>query len=764
MKFIRFCLLVCALACLPAWTQPAPSSQTGKASELNLTATEKAWLNAHPVIRVGMDPDYAPYEWVDKDGQYVGLAVDYLRRMEPVLGVRFDIVKGKSWVEAIEMSKRGELDLLSSIVKTPERAKFLAFSEPYRNLQTVIIDHGQGGFIGSLAQLTGQRVVVEKGYFTQELLTQDHPDIQLVIASSTQEALSLLLDGKADAYVGDLGATNYAIKKTGRNNLRFSGQTEYQSQHRFAAAKANTELASLLNKAMATIPADETAALFNRWMGLQIVQGIQTETLLKYGSGLALLFLLFGYWVYRLHREINDRKAGEARIHSILDTSLDAVISMNAQGQITDWNTRAETMFGWTKSEALGRMLDETVIPPQHRAAHRHGLARFMKTQESHVLNRRVEMTALRRNGEEFPIDLSISFLKKGDTTEFNAFIADTSERQQRTDKLLELTTRLKESETLYRLLTEDAMDVLWRTDCDLHITYISPADERVRGYRADEVIGRHVFDMFTPEGVATVKQVMQQRLVMEQDGTQAGVMTFEVQHRCKDGRLLWGEVLSKPERDASGAITGYHGITREITERKHMQDQVRQLAFYDPLTQLPNRRLLNDRLSQAMAAGKRTGCHGALMVLDLDNFKSLNDAHGHLVGDLLLIEVARRLSACVREMDTVARFGGDEFVVMLSELSSDRVASVSQAGLIAEDIRLSLSAPYRLDIRPEASPETTSAYTVEHHCTASIGVFVFMGTETSQTEVLKQADAAMYQAKDAGRNLVRLNALSTHP
>jgi diguanylate cyclase (GGDEF)-like protein/PAS domain S-box-containing protein len=625
----------------------------------------------------------------------------------------------------------------------------------------VIIDRGQGGFIGSLAQLAGQRVVVEKGYFTQELLSKDHPDIQLLIAGSTQEALSLLMDGKAEAYVGDLDTINYAIRKTGRPSLRFSGQTEYQSQHHFAVTNANTALVLLLNKAMVTIPKNETNAIFNRWMGLRIVQGVQTETLLKYGTGLTLLFLCFSYWVYRLRREIGYRKAGEARIHSILETSLDAVISMNAQGQITDWNARAETMFGWAKSEILGRMLDETIIPPRHRPAHRLGLARFLKTKETHVLNQRVEMTALRRNGEEFPIDLSISALKKGGTTEFNAFIADTSERRQRADKLQELTSQLKESETLYRLLTEDAMDVIWRTDCALHITYISPADERLRGYRADEVIGRHVFDMFTPAGVAVITQVMHQRQVTEQDGTQAGVMTFEVQHRCKNGRLLWGEVFSKPERDASGAITGYHGITREITERKEMQDQLRQLAFYDPLTQLSNRRLLNDRLSQAMAAGKRTGCHGALMVLDLDNFKSLNDAHGHLVGDLLLIEVARRLTACVREMDTVARFGGDEFVVMLSELSPDSAASASQAGRIAEEIRISLSEPYRLDISPDASPETTSAYTVEHHCTASIGVVVFMDSQTSQTDVLKQADALMYQAKDAGRNLVRLNGAS---
>ena len=144
-------------------------------------------------------------------------------------------------------------------------------------------------------------------------------------------------------------------------------------------------------------------------------------------------------------------------------------------------------------------------------------------------------------------------------------------------------------------------------------------------------------------------------------------------------------------------------------------------------------------------------------MVLDLDNFKSLNDTHGHLAGDMLLIEAARRLTSCVREMDTVARFGGDEFVVMLSNLSSDKSESTSQAASIAEKIRSSLSAPYRLTIRNEAMRETV----VEHQCTASIGVVLFINSEMSPDDILKWADTAMYQAKEAGRNLVRFYDLN---
>jgi diguanylate cyclase (GGDEF)-like protein len=196
----------------------------------------------------------------------------------------------------------------------------------------------------------------------------------------------------------------------------------------------------------------------------------------------------------------------------------------------------------------------------------------------------------------------------------------------------------------------------------------------------------------------------------------------------------------------------GFVTIYIDITERKRMEEQVRHLAFYDVLTSLPNRRLLDDRLAQTMAASKRSGLYGALMFLDLDNFKPLNDVHGHVVGDLLLIEVAKRLKGCIRETDTVARFGGDEFVVMLNELNTDKDLSIRQAEVIAEKIRSRLGEPYLLSVKREGQAEAC----VEHLCTVSIGVSLFINHEASPDDMLKWADAAMYQAKDAGRNSIR--------
>ena len=320
-----------------------------------------------------------------------------------------------------------------------------------------------------------------------------------------------------------------------------------------------------------------------------------------------------------------------------------------------------------------------------------------------------------------------------------------------------ERTQALHESEALYRLLTEDTLDVIWKTDSDLCVTYISSADERLRGYKAEEVVGHHVFEMFTDEGVATVKKILRENRQPAQSATQVGFLTFQVQHRCKDGRLLWGEILSKPERDEQGEITGYHGITREITVRKLLEEQVHQLAFHDPLTNLPNRRLLVDRLSQAMASSKRSACYGALMFLDLDRFKALNDTHGHEAGDFLLLEVTGRLKNCVREVDTVSRFGGDEFVVLLAELDTDYRLSKLHAQVIAERIRVSLTEPYVLALRNEGKDDSP----VEHGCSASIGVVMFINHDASEEDVLKWADAAMYQAKGAGRNVIRFHEVA---
>jgi diguanylate cyclase (GGDEF)-like protein/PAS domain S-box-containing protein len=272
---------------------------------------------------------------------------------------------------------------------------------------------------------------------------------------------------------------------------------------------------------------------------------------------------------------------------------------------------------------------------------------------------------------------------------------------------------------------------------------------ENIFGYAASEVIGKPLQVLIPDDRLNEEPEILARISRGER------VEHFETVRLCKNGRLVDISATISPVIDSQGNIIGISKIARDISERKLIEQQVRQMAFYDALTKLPNRRLLNDRLSQTLSASNRSGCYGALMFLDLDNFKPLNDTHGHAVGDLLLIEAANRLKNCVREVDTVARFGGDEFVVMLNELHEAESESTSQARLVAEKIRDALSAPYRLTPSPAHQPHSA----IEHCCTASIGVVLFIHHQASQDEILKCADIAMYQAKEAGRNSIRFFA-----
>lgn len=585
-----------------------------------LTQNEKNWIETHPIIKVGVDKDYAPYEWLENE-EYKGLAVDYMKRIEKIVGIEFQIVKNKSWNEIINMAKNGEIDMITSIVQTPERSKYLNFTEFYRKCPVIIIDRGNNGFIGGLKYLNNKKVSIEKDYFMEEILRTNYPNIKLQVVDSTKKALELANSGEVDAYVGDLGLADYLIKKNNLSNLRFSGQTEYFSDQGFAVTKNNSELLSILNKAVKSLPEDETENMFNYWLSVE--RGIDIKTIVFYIIGITFILLSIIYWVYRLRSEINQRKIIE---------------------------------------------------------------------------------------------------------------------------------DKLKQSESLYRQLTEDVNDVIWKVNTNFIVTYISPADERFRGFNASEVIGKSIFELFTDESIILLNEKLKERFELLQKGNKLPPLKIELQHKCKNGTIIWGEILSKQEFDENGNIIGYHGITREITERKKLQEKIEQLAYCDTLTKLPNRRSLEDKINFIMSKSERSQKYCALVFIDLDNFKPLNDTYGHNVGDILLIEVANRLKSSIRKLDAVARIGGDEFVIVLDEFDEDIKTSKENIFKVVEKIRINLAQPYKFSIINEDKENID----IVHHCTASIGICMFKGEQESSINIFKCADSAMYEAKESGRNTIK--------
>ncbi|MBU1692201.1 MAG: diguanylate cyclase [Gammaproteobacteria bacterium] len=327
-----------------------------------------------------------------------------------------------------------------------------------------------------------------------------------------------------------------------------------------------------------------------------------------------------------------------------------------------------------------------------------------------------------------------LEFDAQGNPVKMHGTIQDITERKQGETELRIAATAFESQEGM---VITDANSVILR---------VNRAFTEITGYTAEDAVGQ------TPRLLKSGRHNEAFYTEMWSSIKRTGSWQGEIWDRRKNGEIYPKWLTITAVKSDDGTITHYVGAHTDISSRKVAEDVIKRMAFYDPLTQLPNRRLLNDRLSQAMAASTRSGHYGALMFLDLDNFKQLNDTHGHRAGDLLLIEAANRLNHCVREMDTVARFGGDEFVVVLSDLTADKAESASQVKIVAEKIRITLSEPYLLNISHDGKADTM----IEHHCTASIGVVMFIDHAGSQDDILKWADVAMYQAKEAGRNLIR--------
>jgi diguanylate cyclase (GGDEF)-like protein/PAS domain S-box-containing protein len=303
----------------------------------------------------------------------------------------------------------------------------------------------------------------------------------------------------------------------------------------------------------------------------------------------------------------------------------------------------------------------------------------------------------------------------------------------------------LRTSECRYRRLFETAQDGILLLNADTaQIEDVNPYLIELLGYSHAEFLGKKLWE------VGSFADIAQSKEMFAELQTKGYVRYDDLPLKTKEGARIQVEFVSN-SYDCGGTKVIQCNI-RNITERKRVEGKIYDLAYHDSLTQLPNRRHLKDRLEQTMVASKRSGRYGALMFLDMDNFKPLNDTHGHDVGDLLLVEVARRISSCVREMDIVARFGGDEFMVMLAELDVDKDKSATQAAIVAEKIRAFLAEPYVLKFDKVG----TEKLPIEHHFTSSIGVVMFINHDGSADDIVKWADLAMYRAKNAGRNLIR--------
>jgi diguanylate cyclase (GGDEF)-like protein/PAS domain S-box-containing protein len=407
------------------------------------------------------------------------------------------------------------------------------------------------------------------------------------------------------------------------------------------------------------------------------------------------------------------------RLGTTLASITDAFVTLDRDGRLTYVNTESERLLRRESRNLLGQPIWKALDDNPHGPLRQNLVAALGST--THL-----EFEVFCTVPDKW-LELRVYPFEEG----LAVYLRDVSERRQSQEQLLLLQTSISRLNDIVLITEAGAIDAPGP-----HIVFVNDAFERHTGYSRDEVIGR------TPrllQGQRTQRAELDRiRLALQQ----AQPVRAELINYKKDGTPFWLELDIVPVDYFNRGLTHWVAVARDITQRKASEEEIEHLAFYDTLTQLPNRQLLMSNLRLALSHTENPDKNGALMFIDLDNFKMLNDTRGHATGDLLLQKVAARLNSCVRLRDTVARLGGDEFVVLLEDLGDDAQLALAKAKIVAQKVLAALCEPCDL-----------AGYDYDGTC--SIGITLFNQHQQSVGDLLKQADLAMYQAKAAGRNAI---------
>ena len=411
--------------------------------------------------------------------------------------------------------------------------------------------------------------------------------------------------------------------------------------------------------------------------------------------------------------------ASREKLRRVVDAAAEALVQIDSTGLINGWSRQATLIFGWSEDEAIGQNMDELIIPHRYREAHRRGMRHYLDSGQGTALNHRIALAALHRDGHEFPIELTLlDPIEIDGRIEFCGLVRDTTEQHEHAAE-----QRL--SAMVYQVIGE----AILVADHNNRIIAVNPAFTALTGYSEQEVIARSTNLLKSGrQGAAFYRQMWQ---ALEATGRWQG----EIWNRKKNGDIYAEWLMINTIYDDNGEVLRRVAMFSDITEKKRAEATIWRQANYDPLTDLPNRNLFQDRLQQELKGLRSKDKMLALMLIDLDNFKEINDTLGHSLGDLLLVEAARRISRCVREGDTVARLGGDEFAIVLANL--DDAVRIEQ---VAQMILREIARPYRLgkDIA---------------HLSTSVGIALYPADAEDIESLIRSADQAMYAAKARGRN-----------
>ncbi|MEI7842310.1 MAG: diguanylate cyclase [Gallionellaceae bacterium] len=702
------------LVTLTGFAQPAPS----------VAAT---------AVTVVMDDNYPPYIQRNEDGLLSGYLVDIWALWERKTGVRVNLV-ATDWAKAQGLMNAHQAEVIDTIFETPERMKKLDFSLPYAAIPVSIYTHISIAGITDLKSLRGFSVGVKKGDACIDKLTSAGINT-FQLFDSYQALIQGAIEQKVRVFCIDEPPANYLIYRSqAESNFRKAFSLYTGDFHR-AVHKGDVATYKLVESGFSKMSSRELEDLHSKWMGSSLDK-IPYAKYLRIGLGaLALLVLISIIWVWMLRRKVRQktielvaqqRELIESRnlLMTIIDTIPMRVFWKNRELNYLGCNTAFAKDSGMNSSNEVVGKNDFQMGWASQAERYRADDEGVMSSGKAKLSYDEPQTTP---GGSLIWLRTSKVPLKDlaGETVGLLGTYEDITERKENEETV-------RRSEERFRFMLENS-------PIAVRISNIATSQVVFANQRYAELIESKASQVNGVNPRQFYANPTDYDEVIEQlgRGEQVTNRLIELHIPGDHAKTKW--VLASYVRVEYQNESDVLGWFYDISDRKKMEEQVQHMAHYDALTDLPNRTLFSDRLHQALAIAKRDQSHLAVMFIDLDKFKPVNDTLGHDVGDLLLKSVAQRIQECLRESDTVARIGGDEFIVLLPTIEAEQ-----DAFRVAEKIRFSLNQPFAL---------------ADHQLdiSSSIGISIYPEHGVEELQLIKNADVAMYFAKSGGRDNVKI-------
>jgi len=718
-RSIRFVLLV-AIVFSSLFIDPlahASERQAGVSAPAVVVQVQK------DMLVVGSEQDYPPFATGMTDATAGGFTVELWKAVADEAGLNYTI-RVLPFHQLLQEFKDGKIDVLINLAHSEERHRFADFTVPHVVVHGAVFVRKGESNIRTEDDLAGKSIIVLNADLGHDYALSKSWGKQLVPVDTTAEGFQLLASGKYDAMLLSKLAGMQTLQTLKITNVEaIKAKAGFSQKFAFAVHEGQSELLDRINEGMALTKSNGTYnTLYEKWFGIYETKEVGLRDLLKYFIPTILIFLCIGgYFLYRRQIERQEWEEKLLTLYTAIEQSPISIVITDADANIEYANPRFSEATGYSTQEARGqnpRILQSGLTPKET----------YLKLWET-ITKGQVwhgELVNKRKNGEIYWEEAHISPVTNaaGELTHYVAAKVDVTQRKRNENAL-------RQSEERFRFMLENspiAVRISNMTTCQ--VVFANQRYAELINVAPDKVLGINPKQYYAnPQDYADVI-----KRIGEGERVTNKLIKLVIDGDASKIKWVLASYL-KLEFQNEPAVLGWF---YDISDRKAVEEQVQHLAHYDPLTDLPNRTLFADRLQQALAAAKRDRAHLALMFIDLDKFKPINDTLGHNIGDLLLQEVAHRIQACLRESDTVARVGGDEFVVLLPEIDTEQDALG-----VAEKIRYVLNQPFD----------------VQGHLlgiSSSTGIVIYPEHGNEDDLLMKNADTAMYHAKAAGRDNVK--------